>query len=234
MATPLPQGRFLVLISEASLICSSEKFHINLVTLCSGSSVNGFNLFHKSHSYPKKLLPYFSIDNVWERVRLGLIILCHIIHSSRVIMWTCGCHQQIRCWPVIIWEKSHEIWSGWKEFSISPLIIWRAAVFWPCKGSIIISSLIVNWYEWLDKVLTVFCEFLFEFGVWVKIPRFFYGTKRSYRVLYKLCFVCLLLLLTFLYFVGVINSSLFCNTYLCFLILYYLNIFVDNHGTCFS
>jgi hypothetical protein len=48
--------------------------------------------------------------------------------------------------------------------------------------------------------LTVFCEFLFEFGVWVKIPRFFYGTRRPYRVLYKLCF-CLfvVLLLTFLY-----------------------------------
>jgi hypothetical protein len=27
------------------------------------------------------------------------------------------------------------------------LICWRAAVFWPCKGSIIISSLIVIWYN---------------------------------------------------------------------------------------
>ena len=30
---------------------------------------------------------------------------------------------------------------------------WRAGVFWPCKDSTIISSLIVIWYEWLDETL---------------------------------------------------------------------------------
>lgn len=33
-----------------------------------------------------------------------------------------------------------------------PTEIWRAAVFWPCKGSIIISLLIEGLYEWLNEV----------------------------------------------------------------------------------
>jgi hypothetical protein len=35
------------------------------------------------------------------------------------------------------------------------LLCWRAAVFWLCKGSIIISSLIVIWYEWFDETCAV-------------------------------------------------------------------------------
>jgi hypothetical protein len=42
--------------------------------------------------------------------------------------------------------------------TVCPLTYWRAAVFWPCKSSIIISSLIVSWNEWLDEILAVFCE----------------------------------------------------------------------------
>ena len=59
---------------------------------------------------------------------------------------------------------------------------WRAAVFWPCKGSIIISSLIVIWYEWLDETLAVLVVSFIEFGFWVKILKCFYGTRRPYRV----------------------------------------------------
>lgn len=65
---------------------------------------------------------------------------------------------------------------------------WRAAVFWPCKGSIIISSLIVIWYEWLDETWAVLEWIVFiEFSFWVKILRCFYGTRRPYRVLHFLC-----------------------------------------------
>lgn len=59
---------------------------------------------------------------------------------------------------------------------------WRAAVFWPCKGSIIISSLIVIWYEWLDETWAVLIELFVELRFWVKILRCFYGTRRPYRV----------------------------------------------------
>jgi hypothetical protein len=57
--------------------------------------------------------------------------------------------------------------------------------FWLWKCSIIISSLIVNWYEWLDEVLTVFSEFVFEFGVQVKIPKFFMGLEDPVELLIK-------------------------------------------------
>jgi hypothetical protein len=36
----------------------------------------------------------------------------------------------------------------------------------------------VNWYELLGDVLAVFVECVFEFGVWVRIPEFFYGARR--------------------------------------------------------
>ena len=43
----------------------------------------------------------------------------------------------------------------------SPLTLsWRAAVFWLCKGRIIIRSLIVIWYEWLDETWAVLEVFI--------------------------------------------------------------------------
>lgn len=49
---------------------------------------------------------------------------------------------------------------------VCPLTLgWRAAVFWPCKGSIIISSLIVIWYEWLDEAWSVLDWDLFNW-IW--------------------------------------------------------------------
>ena len=53
---------------------------------------------------------------------------------------------------------------------------WRAAVFWPWKGSIIINYLIMIWYEWPEVALAVLgVDLLIEFGLWVKILRRFYG-----------------------------------------------------------
>jgi hypothetical protein len=42
----------------------------------------------------------------------------------------------------------------------------------------------INWYEWLDEVLS-FVDLFFEFGVSVRILNFVYGTRKPYRILYS-------------------------------------------------
>ena len=78
--------------------------------------------------------------------------------------------------------KTSFLVSFWSMACPLTLSCWRAAVFWPCKGSIIISSLIVIWYEWLDETWAVLEVLFIEFGFWVKILRCFYGTRRPYRI----------------------------------------------------
>jgi hypothetical protein len=73
----------------------------------------------------------------------------------------------------------------------------------------------VNWYEWFDETLSVFLQlFVVEFGVWVKIPKFCYGTRRPHRVLCGVLSFSLLDFVEFIsHFVGVMggkfNLSLF-------------------------
>jgi hypothetical protein len=70
----------------------------------------------------------------------------------------------------------------------------------------------VNWYEWLDAVLTVFCKFVFEFGVWVKISRFFMGREDPIDF-YINCVFCLLFFVDFYIFCwseGKIKLTLAC------------------------